>query len=257
MSDFDLDLITPRKGLPLDQEERRIAIFRHHIQWLLESIPVSPQRSWSVLEAGQGKHGWSDLYRLFFDNVLGSDIEDYSAYHPGVKSLVCDFCDHIPLPDQRVNLLVSHSVLEHVFDVPAALYNFDRVLKVGGFAFITLKPLYYSAEGSHIRHPVRLSNWEHLSPRSEHYLVENPLPGATTKGHSLNRMTFSDFLGWIGALPWSIVRSRLLLDRRPIPPSVDRSRYREIDIRTEGFFLLCKKEWHLDRHRAADPMPAS
>jgi SAM-dependent methyltransferase len=219
--------------------------FDYGFDWLKNALPNPPRRNWITLEAGQGRYGFSSFYRQEFDTVYGADLEDYSAFNPGVIPLKADFCQGIPLPDQSIDLLVSHSVLEHVIDFRAALRNFDRVLKVGRYAFITISPLYYSARGSHVN-PPRLTNWEHLDPSSPYYLVDNPRPASPYSGHTLNKMTFSDFIGAVGELPWSILSCKIKIDESEIPPHVDRECYSEVDLRMKGFYLLACKEWHCE-----------
>lgn len=226
------------------REERRIELFNHAYDWFVSNLPQKPKNSWTLLEAGQGKYGWSDLYRKSFARVIGVDIEDYSQYHPNVESLKHDLTQPLPLPEQSVDLVVSHSVLEHINEVPEVLANLDKVLRVGGYVFITISPLYYSAAGSHINNPVPLKSWEHLDPDSEYYLISNPLSGSSTVGHDLNGMRFSDFMGWVGRYPWSIVRTKIAMDPRNIPEFVERDKWSETDLRLKGFFLLARKEFH-------------
>ena len=57
-------------------------------------------------------------------------------------------------------------------------------------------------------------------------------------------MTFSDFMGAVGELPWSIECCKLKIDGSEIPAHVERDRWREMDLRLRGFFLLARKEWH-------------
>lgn len=230
-------------------KQQKLHYFRHSFQWFLDNLPIDLQERWSVLEAGHGMLGWANLYKHFFARTYGIDIEDYSKYHPGVESITCDLTQHIPLPDQSVDLIVSHSVLEHVFGLPKALANLDRILKVGGYVYITIDPLYYSACGSHVNNPVRLAQWEHLDPASKYYLLDNPLLEANTQGHVLNKMTLSDFVGWVGRLPWSIIRLKTNIDPQPIPPYVDQDRWGDMNLRTRGFFMIAKKEWHCERLR--------
>lgn len=244
--DRSLDNLASNAPIPDHMKERQMELFRFAFRWFLDASPVKPKRQWTVLEAGQGMYGWSELYQNFFDRVYGADLEDYSEYHPGVTSIQADFCQHIPLPDRSIDLVVSHSVLEHVADVPAALANFDRVLKVGGLVFITIYPLYYSPTGSHVRQPDRLSNWEHLDPASEYYLLDTPFPNRPVGGHFLNKMTFADFVGWVGRFPWSIEKTRLTIDPSPIPAYVETERWSEMDLRARGFFLLARKLYHFD-----------
>jgi len=229
------------------QQEKRLRQFRHAFRWFLDSLDGEPSKDWKVLEAGQGKYGWSHLYRQYFDSVCGADLRDFSAYHPGVESIVCDLCDSIPLPDSSFDLVVSHSVLEHVSDVPAVLASIDRILKRGRYAFLTVSPLFFSASGAHINHPVRLENWEHLDPNSISFMCANPMPDAQTKGHSLNHMKWSDFLGWLGQLPWSIVRTKLSFLHQELPAWLTDMPAPENDLRLKGFFLLARKEISLSQ----------
>lgn len=225
-------------------QSRGLANFKAHFRWLLDSLQVPPSPGWIVMEAGDGTFGWSHLYRQYFDKVYGADIKDCTEFHPGVERIICDFSEAIPLPDQSLDLVVTHSVLEHVLDVPAALGNFYRVLKRGGHLLVTIHPLYYSAAGSHIAEPKRLTNWEHLDPASEHFMIKDPRPGAVNAGHDLNQMKWSDFLGYLGAFPWSIIRSELSILDQPIPEWVDRNKFAEMDLRMKGFRLLLQKQRH-------------
>ena len=224
--------------------DRQLEIFKHHFRWLRENIRIPMNPKWRVLEAGQGRFGFSIFYNQYFKKVYGADLHDMSEFHPGVESITADFCQHIPLEDQSINLIVSHSVLEHVDDVGAALRNFDRILKVGGFMFISISPLYYSAAGAHINEPQKLSDWEHLNPDNMYFDVDYPILEGGIPGTYLNKITFSKFISLIGQMPYSILCNKISIDPRPIPSYVDQIAHSETDLRTKGFFLLIKKEWH-------------
>jgi SAM-dependent methyltransferase len=240
-----LECLTSEAPIPEEQKQKGLAGFCYFFKYLLDVLPVVPGRRITVLEAGVGRYGWAHLFAKFFDTVYGLDVEDYSAYHPHVKFITADMTKEIPLEEQSVDLIVSYSVLEHVMDVPAALANFDRVLKHGGYLHLVVaESLYYCPRGSHIFQPRLLSNWEHLDPSSDYYLLDDPLPGAPTQGHVLNKMTYADFLGWLGRFPWSIVRSKLGIDPRPIPGFVDQGKWSEMQLRATGFNLVAQKEWH-------------
>ncbi len=231
----------------LPKLERKRILFERSFHWLRKKLPAPPDPDWTVAEAGQGRYGWSSFYREHFSKVYGIDIEDYSGGRPEVISIQADLAESIPLPDEAVDLVVSHSVLEHVKDVPASLANLDRILKTGGYVFVTISPLYYSARGSHVSVPVKLANWEHLDPASPYYMLTNPSPEGKRSGTFLNQMTFSDFMGWVARQPWAVVASKLAIDDREIPSWVDRGRHSEMDLRTKGFFLLARKVWHCGR----------
>ena len=240
-----LEHLTSEAPISEAQNQVSLTCFRYYFRYLVEALESCPSKEWTVLEAGVGMHGWAHLFKKFFDTVYGLDIEDYSQYQPGgVKFITADLTQDIPLPDRSVDLVVCYSVLEHVADVPAALANFDRVLKVAGHLHLAVDPLYYSAEGSHVFQPKKLANWEHLDPQSDYHLLDNPLPNADTQGHFLNKMTYSDVLGWVGRFPWLILRSQATMDQRPVPRYVDTDSLSEMELRARGFNLVARKEWH-------------
>ena len=179
--------------------------------YLVQKIKVSP--TWRVAEFGIGKWGFGRFYLEMFDSVVGIDIRDYSSCHPGVEFVLSDGAT-IPLKKNSVDMVASHSVLEHVKDVDQSLTEINRILKPGGFVFLTVTPLYFSGYGAHLNEAGRhLENWEHLDPSSPHYLITNPIPGTKTVGHSLNRLTSSKFLAAVGKQPWSIVAYDVTFDK--------------------------------------------
>lgn len=227
-----------------ERQNYRKKVFEATFDWLKESLPKPADPSWRVLDIGSGRHGWATLYRAHFSDVRALDLSDFSEWNPGVSQIVADVTKKIPLPDKSIHLVVSHSALEHVHDVGAALQNIDRVLKVTGYVFITVAPLYFSAEGSHIRHPERLARWEHLRSESPWYLIDDPIPDDPNRGGHLNKMTLSDVLREVGRLPWSITRTKTMIDSQPIPPGLREAGVSEMDLRCRGFFLLAQKVWH-------------
>ena len=234
---------------------RQIELFSDSFAWFLDSFPILnetghlifPSDQWTVLEAGQGKFGWSSFYGTYFRKIYGADITDTSRFHPGTETLVCDFCERIPLDDRSVNMIVSHSVLEHVLNVPSALSEFNRILRPGGLLFLTVSPLYFSSSGAHVNLPTKLANWEHLDPQSKYYLLDDPFYhlDAVVDGSLLNKMLFSDMLYWAGQQPWTFERSKLSWDMKDIPNYVDRSVHSEVDLRMKGFRLLMRKGPHI------------
>lgn len=216
--------------------------FETVFKWLVSALGREPDAGWTVLEAGHGSTGYARYYAQLFDRVYGIDLKDYSIFHPGVTSLVGDLTQQIPLDAGSVDLVVSHSVLEHVSDVPAVLRSIDRVLKVGGHAFLTVYGLYLSAEGSHVRLPeLHYRSWEHLDPNAEHYLLQSSPNSKTTKAAHLNGACMADYLAALGHVPWDVVRLSRSYDEREIPAFIDRERFAELDLRTRGFKLLARK----------------
>lgn len=232
--------------LPIRKEvqEDKFAGFKQSFDWFLKALGGDPDENWVVLEAGHGTTGYARFYRQLFDDVYGIDLKDYSLFHPGVTSIVADLTEPLPLPDASVDLVVSHSVLEHVEDVPAVLATLDRVLKPRGLAFITVYGLYFSAEGAHVRLPdLKYKSWEHLDPESPYYMLESSPNAKNPMAGHLNQLRFADFMHAFGTVPWDLMRVSRAYDPRPIPGYVDTDRFAEADLRTRGFKILACKTW--------------
>lgn len=196
----------------------------------------------TLLEFGVGKEGFAFFYRETFDRIVAVDINDYSEQYPGIEFVVYTPPAPVPLPGGSFDVVVSHSVLEHVPDLDATLSELDRLVKPGGHLFLTVSPLYYASYGSHLREDgQRLDQWQHLDPGSIHYLTQNPLPGAKTTGHYLNRLTSSAFLGAVGRQPWHIVRYETKFESKPIPSYVDRTVCSYLDLVTRDFRFVGRK----------------
>lgn len=229
-----------------EQAARRLAIFKRTLEWLIDALPVPLDSGWRLLEVGAGLRGFAPLYAEHVDQVVGLDLVDYSGENPGIEYVTADLTGDAPLPPESIDIAVSHSVLEHVAGLDAAIANIDQVVKTGGFVFLTVAPLYYSAQGAHMR-ARGVERWEHLNPEEAFYMTSNPLPHVPDGGHFLNQMTWPDVLSAVGRVPWEIVSTRVMIDNQPIPGWLAAMGYPEMQIRCRGFFLLARKLHHLSR----------
>ena len=93
-------------------------IFDDHLAWLKRTVQLN--QNWTLLELGVGSHGFARFYREIFARVIGVDIIDYSECHPGIEFVLSDG-KSIDLPDESVDIVVSHSVLEHVEDLDGTI----------------------------------------------------------------------------------------------------------------------------------------
>lgn len=197
--------------------------------------------SWTIAEFGVGVWGFARFYAEKCKKVIGIDIEDYSRHHPGIDFIISDG-DTVPMLTSSVDMVVSHSVLEHVGDIEQSISEINRITKPGGLFYLTVNPLYYSGYGAHLYEGgKRLDNWEHLDPSSLHYEIENPHPDAATSGHNLNKITSSDLLAAVGKQPWNILSYELAYEKKPIPEFVSRVRHADIDLLTKEFRLVAQK----------------
>jgi SAM-dependent methyltransferase len=226
-------------------QENRLAIFENLLNWLLANIEIKPH--WTALEFGVGELGFATFYKKYVQRMLALDVHDYSSFHPGAEFLLSDG-KTIPLEDETVDLVMSHSVLEHVEDLRQSMQEINRILKVGGYAFLTVSPLYYASTGSHVNLPKPLLDWEHLDPSSPYHLLENPTGRA---GDYLNKLTSAKILGTVGTVPWDILRYETMMETKAAPDFAVQSGIPLIDLYAQEFRLVAHR-----RARFASAGPA-
>ena len=203
----------------------------------------------TILEIGVGNNGFTEFYANKCQSYIGLDVDDYSQHYADVRNAKIITYDgmHFPLGSESFDLAVSHSVFEHITDVPAVLAEIWRVLRASGLAYITIIPLYYSSWGSHgtlSDHVTRLDPWEHLNPNSPHYLTDCPpqLNNCGNKGCFLNKLTMSEFLGEVGKMPWSIIRLARAYEKGLLPEFLNTSHFSETDLRNHDIRIILQKD---------------
>ena len=217
----------------------RQAIFDDLVTWLQLNVEIN--RNWTALEFGVGELGFATFYKKYVQRMIALDVHDYSSFHSGVEFLLSDG-KTIPLEDETVDLVTSHSVLEHVEDLHQSIREISRVLKVGGYAFLTVNPLYYAAAGSHVNGPTPLLNWEHLDPTSSYYLLENP---TGRDGDYLNKLTSARMLEAVGTVPWDILRYEIRTEAKPAPDFALKGGIPAIDLYVQEFRLVAQRRARL------------
>lgn len=230
----------------VDAQDPRSAFFvdlERHLRNVVGPDALDGART--VLEFGCGKRGLLDLYRRPGQKAIGVDIHDYRKLwrEKDIQYLQSDGRT-IPLPDKTVDLVISHSVVEHVDDVPQAIFEIDRVTRPSGLIYITVAPLYYSPTGSHDR---RLPKWDHLNPGSPNFLMESPLGENSRAGASLNGLTCAQFLAAVGNVPWDILSFTRRVLPNSLPGFLKGSEHPLIDLLTKEFRLVARKVCHLPR----------
>ena len=222
------------------QWQRKRAIFENLFDFYKANGGVVRQ-SFRIAEFGVGRWGFARFYNEYVNSVVGIDIADYSRFHPGVEFVVSDGVN-IPLADESVDMVVSHSVLEHVEDIDACMKEIDRITKPNGMFFLTISPLYFSSFGAHVyENGVRVENWEHLDPASPLYMTEDPFQGTDAIGSYLNKLTSSEFLAVVGRLPWSILKYLPSYEQKPVPMHARLQDVAPIDLVTKGFRFIGQK----------------
>jgi SAM-dependent methyltransferase len=200
----------------------------------------------TLLDFGCGRSGYVNLYCQRFAKCFGLDIVDYAAHYDSEEvEFVLSNGSDIPLPDRSVDVVVAHSVLEHVEDVEFTISEMNRVLVEGGYAYLTVSPLYFSSGGGHLRVKPgarRLSDWEHLNPDSPHYLGVDETPASPNKLGYLNKLTTSKFLATVGRQPWDILAYRIAAEaHRSLPPFLCSGNISRVDLYTKELRMIARK----------------
>jgi MoaA/NifB/PqqE/SkfB family radical SAM enzyme/SAM-dependent methyltransferase len=194
-----------------------------------------------VMGVGVGFEGPEVNYNDHFAEHYCLDIYDYTEQNPKLKFITADIQKGVDFPDATFDLIYSHSVFEHLKDVPRALAEIDRLVALGKYVYITVSPLYYSPTGAHVNHPVRLAHWEHLSPASEYYLLDSPDPKRIDEGVFLNKMTVSDFLAAVGRVGWEVRHfSVRIVHPRSVPAEL-KAAYPLVDLVVEEYRFVGRK----------------
>ena len=241
--------VPPQNGTDSMNEDAR-SRFDDLWGWLTRVL--APDPAWILLELGTGPAGFAPFYAERVARVVGTDVTDFSAAYPGMRFVLSDGRT-IPLGDESVDMVASHSVLEHVEDVAQTLREVDRVLRVGGYAFLTVSPLYNSASGSHVTTPTALADWEHLDP--SHPGFGTLSPGGIGRD-VLNGLTVSRLLAAVGEVPWDIHRLELGHDAKPAPPFVFAQGVSPMDAYTREFRLVAHKRFRFQPAGPAVVEPA-
>lgn len=222
-----------------DANPHKLALFNNLNDFLRKYITDDTSRK-TILDFGSGPDGYVTLYAEDFGKAYAVDIYDYSDKYEDVNFLLSNGKD-IPLDDNSVDLIVSHSCLEHVGDIYTTLHEMNRILRVGGHAYLTVSPLFYSSSGGHNR---AAPPWAHLDDQSQFYIPTNQNMG---KGAFLNRLTNSEFLSTVGTLPWGIVAHHLRPTLDVLPPHIDVSQIPTMDLVTREFRFIGRKLYDLDQ----------
>lgn len=176
-----------------------------------------------VLDVGCGLGGMATAYALEGGRVTAVDVELYDAEtirfaqaFARSKGATIHFLAveerEWPMADTTFDVVFLDSVLEDARDPHQLLWQSTRVLRPGGWMFVSF-PVFYGPFGGHIDDYIR-TPWFHLLPRG---IVIRTLRGRRPIGEyvtpgfveglylSLNRLTLRRFKGLVCALPLEVV----------------------------------------------------
>lgn len=214
---------------------------------LLSKVDAGVLREKTGLDFGSGPRGYCLDYASLFKKMYATDLRNFSEAYVGTPvEFVESDGERVALPNSSIDVVVSHSVLEHVHDLDVILSDMNRMLRSGGYVYLTISPLYYSPTGLHRKQEI--VNWEHLDPNHPSYLSPTPyferkLPSGEVdmSGSLLNKLTVPEFLSTVGRQPWNIVSFERRLVQQPLPDWIDVSKFGRLNLITKGFSFLGKK----------------
>ncbi len=104
--------------------------------WFIQEVNQVLQPGDKLLDAGAGECKWREHFPqaeyIGLDYKVGDPTWDFSQV-----MIEADLNDHIPMPDNSVDVVVSIQVLEHLSNPQQAVKEMTRVLKPGGHLFMT------------------------------------------------------------------------------------------------------------------------
>lgn len=113
-----------------------IDVNRSTIRKFVETAALGTKEGQSVLDAGAGEGNWRYLFPhakyITQDKCIGSTDWDYSKI-----DYKCDITN-IPLSDESIDVVLLIEVLEHLPEPLLALKEINRILKKGGYLYISV-----------------------------------------------------------------------------------------------------------------------
>jgi 2-polyprenyl-6-hydroxyphenyl methylase/3-demethylubiquinone-9 3-methyltransferase len=198
------DVETYQFGFDITQRQNALQAALKHIS------PAS-----RVLDAGCGNGNFSAFLEHLGYHVVSIDISAIATRHarnnfPGGAFGVTSLEDGIPFPDGTFAAVWSSEVLEHLFDVHAALSEINRILQPGGM-FVLTTP-YHGLVKNII---IALKNFDH---HYDPYLSHIRFFTKQTLVQCLTRAGFAiETFSGVGRR-WPVWRSSFVVARKVAPP---------------------------------------
>jgi SAM-dependent methyltransferase len=199
--------------------EAEMPKFRRVVARFNGHLPIDPRLRYVDMGCGTGELTVA-LARLGLRDVTGVDFLPRSiarahAYARtfGLEDNVHFICTDLRSwhPEQRFDVLLSFDALEHVDNPGAFLASMVDFLRPGGRAVLAFGPLFHSPFGDHMwdffraQVPWRgllFSEVAMLRVRAEYFRPTDAKMRYQDIAEGLNRMRYSDFLGYVRAAGW-------------------------------------------------------
>jgi 2-polyprenyl-3-methyl-5-hydroxy-6-metoxy-1,4-benzoquinol methylase len=261
MNNFEKSTYYESKIVDSTYREKFVELPRIISEWVGEYFPIEGK---DVLDFGCGEAttALGLLLQSKPRRVVGVEIQDeYLRCLPLARQqLGLDFLpDNLNLfkvnpgemhdPSDKFDLIYSWSVFEHVEQkyIASIFENLYLMLKPGGLFFMQIAPLYFSAEGSHLK-PWIPEPWAHL--RHQHNVFEELLkagcPSETERETlwsvytTLNKVTANQMVKFAKNVGFEILRDYRTTNQPAVPNDILEIYSQEI-LDTDQVVLLCRR----------------
>jgi len=170
-----------------------------------------------VLDLGCGLGGYTEALRERGAWVVAADLSARTlAELDSTSPRVCADALALPFADDAFDLVFCASLIEHVADGPALLRGVLRVVRAGGYGYVSFPP-FYSPRGGHQFAPYhllgeRVATWLYLRTRARRtpawqrsIVAEGGSYSRAYHGFGLHRVTIAAARRWAVHAGWEVL----------------------------------------------------
>jgi len=170
-----------------------------------------------VLDLGCGLGGYTEALRERGARVVSADLSPaVLAGLPPLSPRVCADALALPFADDAFDLVFCASLIEHVPDGSVLLREAWRVVRPGGYGYVSFPP-FYSPRGGHQFAPFhllgeRVATWLYLRTRAgktpawqRGIVAEGDSYSRAYHGFGLHRVTIAAVRRWVARVGWEAV----------------------------------------------------
>jgi SAM-dependent methyltransferase len=141
----------------------------------------------STLELGAGYGGYSEIFHQRCRELVATDREKSAFFEKSdIPFELVDLLKPFPFKSTRFDLVLCSSVIEHLAQTSTMLQETWRVLKPGGYLYLSYPPFY----------SLFMVGGHHFKPY--HFLGEKAAVGIYNRLHGTNIHNYSDSFGEYG-----------------------------------------------------------
>jgi SAM-dependent methyltransferase len=147
----------------------------------------------SALELGAGYGGYSEVLHVHCQQFLATDIEKSTFFEKSdIPFQRVDLLQAFPFESAQFDLVFCSSVIEHLSNPANLLHESWRVLKPGGYLYLSFPPFY----------SIFMVGGHHFKPF--HFLGEKTAVWTYNRLHGTNIHRYADSFGAYGLYPLMI-----------------------------------------------------